>query len=78
MTPRQEFKDLSVSTGTLKRNTPSRLTGAGSLLPPVYNEAWSKGNAEVSLGDQSPPYGRSVGKGNAKVSPEHHFPPYGT
>ncbi|GFT57951.1 hypothetical protein TNCV_2768591 [Trichonephila clavipes] len=41
-------------------------TGAGLLLPPVYSEAWAKGNAEVSLSHQSPPNGRSVGKGNAK------------
>ncbi|GFU58196.1 hypothetical protein TNCV_697071 [Trichonephila clavipes] len=33
----------SVSSGTPKRGTTSRLTGAGSLLPPVYNEAWAKG-----------------------------------
>ncbi|GFV72986.1 hypothetical protein TNCV_1734541 [Trichonephila clavipes] len=25
----------------------SRLTGAGSLLPPVYSEAWAKENAKV-------------------------------
>ncbi|GFV88623.1 hypothetical protein TNCV_1244331 [Trichonephila clavipes] len=64
----------NVSSGTPKRGITSRLTGAGSLLPPVYSEAWAKGNAEVSIGHQSPPNGRSVGKG----SPEHHFPPYGT
>ncbi|GFW43624.1 uncharacterized protein TNCV_4769761 [Trichonephila clavipes] len=56
----------SVSLGTPKRGTTSRLTGAGSLLPPVYSEVWAKENTEVSLGYQSPPYGRSVGKGNAK------------
>ncbi|GFY17265.1 hypothetical protein TNCV_1090391 [Trichonephila clavipes] len=33
----------SVSSGTPKRGTTSRLTGAGSLLPPVYSEAWAKG-----------------------------------
>ncbi|GFX65959.1 hypothetical protein TNCV_13801 [Trichonephila clavipes] len=27
-----------------KRLITSRLTGAGSLLSPVYNEAWAKGN----------------------------------
>ncbi|GFX73794.1 hypothetical protein TNCV_4291101 [Trichonephila clavipes] len=32
----------SVSSGTPKRGTTSRLTGAGSLLPPVYSEAWAK------------------------------------
>ncbi|GFT30925.1 hypothetical protein TNCV_1683031 [Trichonephila clavipes] len=56
----------SVSSGTPKRGTTSRLTGAGSLLPPLYSEAWAKGNADLSLGHQSPPNGRSVGKGNAK------------
>ncbi|GFV05085.1 hypothetical protein TNCV_222991 [Trichonephila clavipes] len=53
----------SISSGTPKRGTTSRLTGADSLLPPVYSEAWAKGNAE---GHQSPPKGRSVCKGNAK------------
>ncbi|GFV54226.1 hypothetical protein TNCV_3467411 [Trichonephila clavipes] len=33
----------SVSSGTPKRGTTSRLTGADSLLPPVYSEAWAKG-----------------------------------
>ncbi|GFY04684.1 hypothetical protein TNCV_419401 [Trichonephila clavipes] len=56
----------AVSSGTPKKGTTSRLTGAGSLLPPVYSEVRAKGNAEVSPGHQSPPYGRSVGKGNAK------------
>ncbi|GFV45277.1 hypothetical protein TNCV_5087571 [Trichonephila clavipes] len=51
---------LNLSSGTPKRGTTSRLTGASSLLPPVYSEAWAKGNAEVSQGHQSPPYGRSV------------------
>ncbi|GFY14788.1 hypothetical protein TNCV_648311 [Trichonephila clavipes] len=32
----------SVSSGTPKRGTTSRLTGAGSFLPPVYSEAWAK------------------------------------
>ncbi|GFW03153.1 hypothetical protein TNCV_157731 [Trichonephila clavipes] len=32
---------------TPKRGTTSRLTGAGSLLPPVYSEAWARRNAEV-------------------------------
>ncbi|GFW90207.1 hypothetical protein TNCV_1790271 [Trichonephila clavipes] len=66
-----------VSLGTLKRGTTSRLTGAGSLLPPVYSEAWAKENADVSPGHQSPPYGRKVGQRERKGSPEHHFPPYG-
>ncbi|GFS88736.1 hypothetical protein TNCV_4816381 [Trichonephila clavipes] len=39
----------SVSSGTPKRGTTNRLTGADSLLPPVYSEAWAKENAEVSL-----------------------------
>ncbi|GFW31325.1 hypothetical protein TNCV_2579061 [Trichonephila clavipes] len=38
----------SVSLGTPKRGTTSRLTRAGSLLSPIYSEAWAKGNAEVS------------------------------
>ncbi|GFS49243.1 hypothetical protein TNCV_2410671 [Trichonephila clavipes] len=33
--------------GTPKRGTTSRSTRAGSLLPPVYSEAWAKENAEV-------------------------------
>ncbi|GFT64120.1 hypothetical protein TNCV_5139861 [Trichonephila clavipes] len=33
----------SVSSGTPNGGTTSRLTGAGSLLPPVYTEAWAKG-----------------------------------
>ncbi|GFY08408.1 hypothetical protein TNCV_1358141 [Trichonephila clavipes] len=51
---------------TSVRGPNGRLTEASSFLPPVYSEAWDKGNAEVSLGPRSPPYGRSVGKGNAK------------
>ncbi|GFS99357.1 hypothetical protein TNCV_1601651 [Trichonephila clavipes] len=74
-----KFKISSVSSGTPKRGTTSRLTGAGSLLPLVYSEAWDKGNAEVSIGHQSHPYGRSEGKGNAKDTQNtNHFPPYGT
>ncbi|GFT16741.1 hypothetical protein TNCV_1333551 [Trichonephila clavipes] len=42
---------------TDESGTTSRLTGAGSLLPPVYSEAWAKGNAEVSPGHHFPPYG---------------------
>ncbi|GFW66600.1 hypothetical protein TNCV_3841391 [Trichonephila clavipes] len=34
----------------------SRLTGVGSLLPPVYSEAWFKGNAKVSSGYHFSPY----------------------
>ncbi|GFV82514.1 hypothetical protein TNCV_3983041 [Trichonephila clavipes] len=40
-----------------QRGTTSRLTGAGSLLPPVYSEAWAKGNAKVSPEHHFPPYG---------------------
>ncbi|GFX31929.1 hypothetical protein TNCV_3408441 [Trichonephila clavipes] len=40
-----------------KRLITSRLTGSGSLLLPVYNKAWAKGNANVSPGHQSPPCG---------------------
>ncbi|GFW39604.1 hypothetical protein TNCV_3187751 [Trichonephila clavipes] len=56
----------SVSSGTPKRGTTSRLTGAGSLLPPVYSKEWAKENAEVCLSHQSFPYGRSVSKKNSK------------
>ncbi|GFS95745.1 hypothetical protein TNCV_251281 [Trichonephila clavipes] len=34
---------ISVSLGPLKRDTTCRLTGAGSLQPPVYSEVWAKG-----------------------------------
>ncbi|GFS84384.1 hypothetical protein TNCV_4605901 [Trichonephila clavipes] len=37
------FGSSSSASGTPKRGTTSRLTGAGSLLPPVYSEAWDKG-----------------------------------
>ncbi|GFS72028.1 hypothetical protein TNCV_2676801 [Trichonephila clavipes] len=37
------------SVGTPKRLITSRLTGAGSLLSPVYSEAWAKGNAKVCI-----------------------------
>ncbi|GFX64718.1 hypothetical protein TNCV_4681931 [Trichonephila clavipes] len=47
----------SVSSGTPKRGTNSRLTGAGSLLPPLYSEAWAKGNAEVAPEHHFPFYG---------------------
>ncbi|GFX06653.1 hypothetical protein TNCV_382491 [Trichonephila clavipes] len=60
------------------RGSNGRLTGAGSLLPPVYSEAWAKANAEVSPGLYSPPYRRIVGQRKRKGSPEHRFPPYGT
>ncbi|GFW27606.1 hypothetical protein TNCV_4283071 [Trichonephila clavipes] len=33
---------FSVSSRTPKKGTTSRLTGVGSLLPPVYSEAWAK------------------------------------
>ncbi|GFX73331.1 hypothetical protein TNCV_4206811 [Trichonephila clavipes] len=39
------------------------MTGAGSLLPPVYSEAWAKGKAEVSLGHQSRHMGEVWAKG---------------
>ncbi|GFW17980.1 hypothetical protein TNCV_2280841 [Trichonephila clavipes] len=47
----------NVSPGTPKRGINSRLTGAGSLLPPVYSEEWAKGNAKVSPEHHFPPYG---------------------
>ncbi|GFU85552.1 hypothetical protein TNCV_761721 [Trichonephila clavipes] len=56
----------NVSSGTPKRGTTSRLTEAGSLLPPVYSESWAKGNAEVSPVHQYPPYERSVGQSERK------------
>ncbi|GFT04356.1 hypothetical protein TNCV_1929011 [Trichonephila clavipes] len=64
--------------GTPERCTTSQLTGAGSLLPPVYSEAWAKGNAEVSPGHQSSPYGRSVGQKEPNDPQITIFPPYGT
>ncbi|GFW07984.1 hypothetical protein TNCV_3921161 [Trichonephila clavipes] len=36
----------NVSPGTPKRGIASRLTGAGSLLPSIYSEAWGKGNTK--------------------------------
>ncbi|GFY03454.1 hypothetical protein TNCV_3132121 [Trichonephila clavipes] len=36
----------------------SRLTGAGSLLPPVYGEAWAKGHATGTLDSTFPGTGR--------------------
>ncbi|GFV83395.1 hypothetical protein TNCV_3055421 [Trichonephila clavipes] len=36
----------SVSSGTPKRGTTSRLTGVSLLLPPVDSEAWANGNAK--------------------------------
>ncbi|GFY31922.1 hypothetical protein TNCV_2620591 [Trichonephila clavipes] len=33
----------------------SRLTGAGSLLPPVYGEAWAKGHATGTPDSTFPP-----------------------
>ncbi|GFV35359.1 hypothetical protein TNCV_3203911 [Trichonephila clavipes] len=35
----------------------SRLTGAGSLLPPVYGEAWAKGHATETPDSTFPRYG---------------------
>ncbi|GFV23510.1 hypothetical protein TNCV_4782211 [Trichonephila clavipes] len=35
----------------------SRLTGAGSLLPPVYGEAWAKGHATGTPDSNFPRYG---------------------
>ncbi|GFW14796.1 hypothetical protein TNCV_1562591 [Trichonephila clavipes] len=39
----QHYPYISVPSGKPKKGTTSRLTGAGSLLPPVYSEAWAKG-----------------------------------
>ncbi|GFV59888.1 hypothetical protein TNCV_856091 [Trichonephila clavipes] len=39
----QHLSYSSVSLGTPKRGTTSRLTGTSSLPPPVYSEAWAKG-----------------------------------
>ncbi|GFT03142.1 hypothetical protein TNCV_3610281 [Trichonephila clavipes] len=53
----------SVSSETPKRGTTSRLTGAGSLLPPVYSEAWAKGNPRTpfsSLRDAA--HGKHAGR----------------
>ncbi|GFV53283.1 hypothetical protein TNCV_1645151 [Trichonephila clavipes] len=36
----------------------SRLTGAGSLLPPVYGEAWAKGHATGTPDSTFPGTGR--------------------
>ncbi|GFT03182.1 hypothetical protein TNCV_3610471 [Trichonephila clavipes] len=35
----------------------SRLTGAGSLLPPIYGEAWAKGHATGTPDSTFPRYG---------------------
>ncbi|GFV29728.1 hypothetical protein TNCV_3668201 [Trichonephila clavipes] len=40
---------FSVSSGRPKRGTTSRLTGASSLLPPVYSEAWAKAGVHYLL-----------------------------
>ncbi|GFX96334.1 hypothetical protein TNCV_2292221 [Trichonephila clavipes] len=40
----------------------SRLTGAGSLLPPVYGEAWAKGHATGTPDSTFPGTGRAHGK----------------
>ncbi|GFT51000.1 hypothetical protein TNCV_2585961 [Trichonephila clavipes] len=39
----QHYTYSNVSSRTPKTGITSRLTGAGSLLPPVYSEAWAKG-----------------------------------
>ncbi|GFW50800.1 hypothetical protein TNCV_3590821 [Trichonephila clavipes] len=62
----QHYPYSSVSSRTPKRGTISRLNGVGSLLLPVYSEAWAKGNAEVSLGHQLLHTGEAWAKGNAK------------
>ncbi|GFV25551.1 hypothetical protein TNCV_778221 [Trichonephila clavipes] len=43
--PEQSFKWLqnNISPGTPKKGITSRLTGAGSLLPPVYSKTGAKG-----------------------------------
>ncbi|GFV21155.1 hypothetical protein TNCV_4267881 [Trichonephila clavipes] len=59
----------SVSSETPKRGTTSRLTGAGSLLPPVYSEAWAKGNPRTpfsSLRDAA--HGKHAGRKTNVVS----------
>ncbi|GFV56725.1 hypothetical protein TNCV_4689501 [Trichonephila clavipes] len=40
----------------------SRLTGAGSLLPPVYGEAWAKGHATGTQTPLSSRYAAAHGK----------------
>ncbi|GFU13321.1 hypothetical protein TNCV_3843251 [Trichonephila clavipes] len=40
--PTTEFNKGNVSPGIPKKGITSRLSGAGSLLPPVYSEAWAK------------------------------------
>ncbi|GFT51119.1 hypothetical protein TNCV_4817201 [Trichonephila clavipes] len=54
---------------TPKRGTTSRLTLAGSLLPPVYSEAWAKGNPRTpfsSLRDAA--HGKHAGRKTNSVS----------
>ncbi|GFT85744.1 hypothetical protein TNCV_4026911 [Trichonephila clavipes] len=53
---------------TPKRGNTSLLTGAGSLLPPLYSEAWAKENAEVSSGHHFPLYGTQAHPGAAETS----------
>ncbi|GFU60103.1 hypothetical protein TNCV_3144611 [Trichonephila clavipes] len=47
--------------------------GGGSILSPVYSEASSKGNTEVSPGHYSPPFGGSVGQRERKGIPRTPF-----
>ncbi|GFW25088.1 hypothetical protein TNCV_3155911 [Trichonephila clavipes] len=59
----------SVSSETPKRGTTSRLTGVGSLLLPVYSEAWAKGNPRTpfsSLRDAA--HGKHAGRKTNVVS----------
>ncbi|GFV06210.1 hypothetical protein TNCV_2151141 [Trichonephila clavipes] len=52
-----------------REGTTSRLTGAGSLLPPVYSEAWAKGNPRTpfsSLRDAA--HGKHAGRKTNGVS----------
>ncbi|GFV80724.1 hypothetical protein TNCV_4618861 [Trichonephila clavipes] len=55
--------------GDTEEGTTSRLTGAGSLLPPVYSEAWAKGIPRTpfsSLRDTE--HGKHVGRKTNAVS----------
>ncbi|GFX63621.1 hypothetical protein TNCV_2005501 [Trichonephila clavipes] len=44
----QHQPNSNVSLGTQKRLITSRLTGKGSLLPPIYSEAQAKGNTKMA------------------------------
>ncbi|GFV94053.1 hypothetical protein TNCV_3357001 [Trichonephila clavipes] len=64
--------------GTPKRGTTSRLTGAGSLLPPVYSEAWAKGTDKEIVFSPTSEYEATSRHNSANVSvppPVHHFSP---